>query len=517
MKTGKLLIIIGVSFAGVSFAGESLESAKQFYRDGQYFKAARYAFDSIEEEPATAPESYAWVTAGLVQSRLFHSASYFFLRTLQVGNQDAVRRVLTFTETLIEQVGADALRGALLKSTTLNQYDEQNRSAFLYVIGKEALLSGNERKAIEAFGSMKSSSVLWPFALQMRGTAKAILGQNDGAKSDFKQCSAQAESVASKLSSRKNTSASWIRNRMLELSDLHSRCIAGLARVLYQERNFKDADRVWDDIPKGSFVYTDILFEQAWNAFVQAEFNKTLGKLVSYKSPGLSFVFNSEVDVLRAQSYYALCLFSDVNSVVEDFNRKYQGIEKRIREFLKSNDKNLIAFYQSGKASLQGKLHSKDEASVFMNRFARTAYFFGIVGSEREIEGERGAIERFNLMQPGVSKNSKRGFPGFLSLVLDWRLNSTKLLGGAFIKNSMMDHHQVLIDDFEKIAFIKLDMLKKAKESLLYPTAENARSRGNVIPSRRDDQYYWSFNGEFWNDEFGDYIFGLESACDANG
>ena len=32
-------------------------------------------------------------------------------------------------------------------------------------------------------------------------------------------------------------------------------------------------------------------------------------------------------------------------------------------------------------------------------------------------------------------------------------------------------------------------------------------------PSRRDDQYYWSFNGEFWNDELGDYVFGLESQC----
>jgi hypothetical protein len=50
-------------------------------------------------------------------------------------------------------------------------------------------------------------------------------------------------------------------------------------------------------------------------------------------------------------------------------------------------------------------------------------------------------------------------------------------------------------------------------ELLQRPGIGGDRTRGNVIPSRRDDQYYWSFNGEFWNDELGDYVFGLESAC----
>jgi hypothetical protein len=41
----------------------------------------------------------------------------------------------------------------------------------------------------------------------------------------------------------------------------------------------------------------------------------------------------------------------------------------------------------------------------------------------------------------------------------------------------------------------------------------NDRSRGNIVPRRRDDQLWWSFNGEFWTDELGDYVFALESEC----
>ncbi|HUP56010.1 MAG TPA: hypothetical protein VM598_01060, partial [Bdellovibrionota bacterium] len=76
------------------------------------------------------------------------------------------------------------------------------------------------------------------------------------------------------------------------------------------------------------------------------------------------------------------------------------------------------------------------------------------------------------------------------------------------------DYHQELIADTEKMAFIKLEMLKRAKDQILKrPSRGVDRSWGNVEPSRRDDQYYWSFNGEFWNDELGDYVFGLESQC----
>jgi hypothetical protein len=61
-------------------------------------------------------------------------------------------------------------------------------------------------------------------------------------------------------------------------------------------------------------------------------------------------------------------------------------------------------------------------------------------------------------------------------------------------------------------------MLGRAKDKLIrkmtHAKPENdGRSRGVVRPTRRDDQMFWTFNGEFWNDELGDYVFGLESEC----
>ncbi len=79
----------------------------------------------------------------------------------------------------------------------------------------------------------------------------------------------------------------------------------------------------------------------------------------------------------------------------------------------------------------------------------------------------------------------------------------------------MVDHYSYLIADFEKISFLKLEILKRAKDILLdRPARTKSRSRGLVEPERRSNQYQWSFNGEFWLDEVGDYVFQLKSKCD---
>jgi hypothetical protein len=43
---------------------------------------------------------------------------------------------------------------------------------------------------------------------------------------------------------------------------------------------------------------------------------------------------------------------------------------------------------------------------------------------------------------------------------------------------------------------------------------DSGRARGDVAYLRRTDkQYFWTFNGEFWADELGDYVFSLKSEC----
>lgn len=510
------LVILPVALAALlsssgAQASQKLSEAKALYRSGQYFKAARYAFDASEENPAQSAEAYALTTQGLLRAGLYNASSYFFVRTLQSGDKTAIRQVLPFTEELLVRIGGDILRNHLIRHTEYKDYDSVNRSAFLYALAKDAILKGQEKKAIEYLNGMSSKSALWPFGLQLRGTAHALSGALEKSVKDFKQCVKKAPAY---VTAKASVDAELTERQRREADDLSARCMAGQARVNYEMDRFNDADRAWDRIPKASFVWTDILFEQAWNAFAKQEYNRTLGKLVSYKSPALQFVFNSEVEVLRAQAYLGLCLYGDANDVINDFNRNYTRVGEQVKSFVEKNSSSLGAFYALGKQALSDRLHTSNDVHRLMNRFVRSPYFQNLVSAEGTIEAERVMAKRFASMQPGVRNDSRSGFPGFVDLVLRWRLKTVRQLGGAFVKNSMIDYHSVLISDFEKMAFIKLEMLGRAKDKLLNrASASGDRSRGNRMPGRQDHQYRWNFNGEFWNDELGDYVFGLESEC----
>ena len=64
------------------------------------------------------------------------------------------------------------------------------------------------------------------------------------------------------------------------------------------------------------------------------------------------------------------------------------------------------------------------------------------------------------------------------------------------------------------MSYIKLEVLAQRKEQLYRSDVIPGTKRGDVkYIERNDKQYFWTFNGEFWADELGDYVFALRSEC----
>ncbi len=85
-----------------------LLDAEKLHGVGQYFKAARYAFAAQEQDRRLSGAAYAWITLSLARANLHHSAAYFFIRTLQTGEREPIRRVLAATQDLFVEVGPSA-------------------------------------------------------------------------------------------------------------------------------------------------------------------------------------------------------------------------------------------------------------------------------------------------------------------------------------------------------------------------------------------------------------------------
>lgn len=505
------LLISFSATAPAMAASAALTEAKRLLAQGQYFSAARHAYMASQEAPTEKPDANATITLALVRAGLWNSATYFFIQTIQSGDRAAIRKVLTQTETILGRVGPDLLRDFLIRNTKFEDYDGINRSAYLFSLGKAAILKDDMNRSLEYLNQVKSESRLYPFSLELRGTALTVQGRVEEAVDDFRDCQKYAPLVVTE----RDMDSPRYRSQANEAKDLQARCAADEARAWYQAEKFDAAEKAYDHIPKASRVWPEILFEQAWNAFAKREFNRTLGKLVTYKAPALDFVFNSEVEVLRAQTYLSLCLYDDTQKSIDDFNSRYTDIGREVKRFVEVNAANLDSFYQLGLRTLKEPRDTKDPVGRLVNRFVRGPYFADLASQDASLEKERGAIQSFARMS---GANGNTGLAAFLTEVLKWRRKTIHQLGGAYVKNSLIDHHSVLVADFEKISFIRLEMLGRAKDKLIRKVMstkaeDEERTRGVVRPTRKDNQMFWTFNGEFWNDELGDYIFGLESEC----
>lgn len=504
-----------VNNSGQSYdSPQAIEQAYYFAQrledSGKYFGAASVYFNIYTVESKFHERALAKVTENLIRVKLFNAASYFYIKTLQTQDRNSIRQVLKYLPQMLDQVGGDLLRKYILKYTQESDYDSDTKNHFYYYLGKEALLKGDSQGALSNLAKISSNSDIKAQANFLRGTAFAILNQNQNAINEFDAC-------------RKNATSANSRRRMklTEAQDLEYRCTASLARTYYQAGQHEVSEDIYDDIPKSSFVWTDILFEQAWNSFAKQDYNRTLGKLVSYRSPSLKFVFNPEVDVLRAQTFLVLCMYDDVKKVVSEFNSRYGEVGIQMKNFISKNQSDLRAFHSLARSAYSNKLHTNNELYRALNRVIRTPYFTNLISQEKIAQKE---IMRVRAAFGSSGKNTEytSGFGGFLENVVQWRKKSIELLGGAFAKNSMIDLYQSLLTDFDKISYIKLDMLSKAKAAIerkqeMSADENGVMKKGKNKINRKDYQFFWSFNGEFWLDELGDYVFALESECLASG
>ena len=477
--------------------------AQNLESQGKHFDAAVNYFNVYTADGVLRNTALVRLTGSLLKLRLHNAAVYFFLKVLQTGDRNAIQTVLTHLPEMIDRVGGDVLRPYVLRHTNDADYDAQTRNHFYYFLGKDALLKGDPKRALQYLARVASGSGILAQSMYLRGSAFAMVGDLDSSVQSFIQCRRIADR------------ADGVRGALRrEFEDLHARCIAGQARSLYQAGKYSEAEEAYDDIPKAAFVWTDVLFEQAWSAFAKGDYNRALGKLVTYRSPALGFVFNPEVEVLRAQSFFALCHYDDVNRTVNDFNRRFGGVGNEVKKFLLANDGNLAGFFKTAKQAHATKLHTSSGFYRVLNRFVRGPYFSSLVAAERETARE---IYRVR----SVAKGPRAKFGRFLEDVLNWRLKSIRLVGGLFVKNATADIYRDLLSNLDKMSFIKLEMLKYAKGRLertqtMSADDDGVMQRGMADIDRKDYQYFWTFNGEFWADELGDYVFALESLCSRN-
>ena len=373
---------------------------------------------------------------------------------------------------------------------------ERSRSGNIrYILAKRYFRKGKNREALEELEGISADHLAYPFVTNLKATINSVMNNQKEAESLFKDCMSASER-------RMKSVESQTQKNQLEIN--RDYCLSGIARVQFAQNDFKKAELTYLDIPKESFVWPEILFEEAWTSYYQKNYNRTLGKLVSYKAPVFDFIFKPETEVLKALSYMKMCLYEDARKTADNFYDELLKPSRDLRAFLLSRGKdyryyyNLMADHEDNKPAPIGILDnilksiSKDAAYIEMKSALTAA-----IGEYNELRKKPKSSMNSNLI-----KNVR-------TLADEYR---TTL--GAYVRAGLVSKYAELYAAFQGMSYIKLEVLAQKKERLYQTDVIRGRKRGDVkYIERNDKQYFWNFNGEFWADELGDYVFALRSEC----
>jgi len=491
------VLILGMDAWGQT---ETYRQAKESYQKGRYFQAAQQFFVAGKEMSALEGRSDADITISLIHSKLYNSASYFFLKTLKQGSPQDKRRVVAHTAEIIERLGFDLIVDDLLEHTLLDYYQGANRDHFAYALGKDLFFKGSHAGASKLFRMVRSSSYLYPFAQFSLGATELQLNRTNQALLAFQEC---LKKVGSSQGGDAKVTAE-------EVSDLKNRCQSGIGKAHFQARSLNTSLEAYGDLEKKSWAWTNSLFEQAWVGYWGQDYNMALGKLVSYKSPILSFVLKPEIFVLRSMSYMKLCLWEDALKELQRFRLEYIKNGREVRRELKEHFTNLQYFWVKGKKASQKKIDTLDFSERLILPIIKSAKFRNLVAAEAGLEREYDAVRAFG--------DPRHPLTQFLREVLKWRSEKIAEDGGEMVLAQAYDFYRRLVTTANQMSYVRLEILSKFKEKIRKPLASNLeRLRGAPFPNVSLDQYFWTFNGEFWGDELGDYVFALQSSCLAGG
>lgn len=364
-----------------------------------------------------------------------------------------------------------------------------------YILAKRLFKKGRDQEALNELNSIGSESPSYPFVTHLRGAIYSSLGKNQEAEQQFKDCIRYSEKQMGR-------SESQVQKNQLEVNKDY--CVAGIARVKFSKNDFKGAELSYLDISKDSFVWPEILFEEAWNSYHLKNYNRTLGKLISYKAPVFDFVFKPEIDVLKSMAYLKMCLYDDAGKSVDDFYKELLNPSRELRTFLLSKGKNYRYFYTL-MADHEDKKKSPSQLldSILMS-IRKDAAFLEMKGSLTSAIGEFNSLrkKRKSVMNTHLQRNLK-------TVTEEYRTSI-----GSYVRAGIVAKYAELYSAFQNMSYIKLEVLAQRKERLYQSDVVPNKKRGDIkYLDRNDKQYFWTFNGEFWADELGDYVFALRSEC----
>lgn len=453
-------------------------------------KAQKMYLDAEKKNSGKASNHNAYIAQELYKSKYYFS-SVVFAKEHLIEGKDFTKEFENLLEELVLKTGTMSFYG--LTPSVLNKYESPSLK---FILGLRQFNYKNYKQSIKALKEVPNAHRFGPEARFMQGSALGLINEFPEAKKQYTECIELAANFEDQAENKKL-------KRYFAI--LRESCLIHQARLLFKERDYEGSLAAYEAIPKTSYRWPYILLEKAWAAYHMGDYNRTLGLLVTYRSPLMSSYFFPEAEVLSSLAYFKLCLWQDSLELINQYYNVYRPHSDELKKILLANKSSHTYFIKMLMSPIKEMEGMNPFVRNLMTQVRKKIKFSLDLINLKKAQNELKYIRK--LKSNPFTDKLKEAVTGSVS----WR---TKHLN-HYIKKQMFS----FINDMHRFSYemfnIKLEVMS-LKRDLVYTNQNLISDRGrgsyeNV--NRSSKEHFYIFNGEFWGDELGEYSFGLKSNC----
>ena len=421
-------------------------------------------------------------------------SSAIFLREHLNKRRPLNRKLEDLALDLTFKAGLPSFKG--LKQRVYRHYSKSPSLSF--ILGLKRFQNKNYKRAIQALRNIPSSHPLGPESSFIRGSAYSLRKNIKKASYYYQQCGKYSKKKREK---NKDEKLNHYFNVVAES------CLTHQARLHYQKKDYDKALQTYNQIPKTSYLWPSLLLEKAWASYQKKDYNRALGILVTYKSPLMSSYFFPEADVLRALSYYHLCLWQESLKIIDE----YYDVHLKRAQYLKP----ILLRHKRSPSYFINLMSLSPNQLEKINPFIRS--LVTQIRKKTKVALELSTLAKAQKELASIQKLSRSRLVSKLKKQLPQTIKWHKASLNYHIKKQMFAFMNDMTQFSLALSNIKLKIISQKRayvKKYLSEAPKGSRVQGSLRNvSRSVDQYFYKFHGEFWADELGDYSFGLKSQC----
>jgi tetratricopeptide (TPR) repeat protein len=476
-------------------------AASAYFARGQYNEAAAAYIQAMGYPKAAGEKEKAeW---GLAQSlqrmSFFYSASKYYSLIVRRG---PTRSNIFFRQAL-EELGKINSQISLGQSHVVQLFKTRIDSSYVpgpargfyfYYLGIEAFNRRKYELASSYFNKVPSGSTYYVRAQFHLGVVANLRGAHSRAISYF-------ERVVSSAGGENNE---WLREQAL----------LNLARVHYETKRYRTSIGYYAQIPRDSKDnWLQALFEASWALFMLQKHNNVLGTIHTIHSPFFENRFFPESYILQSITFLRLCRYKQVKASLARFKVRYKPVFDDLNKMLDKGQGNPKGFFKLVYEYKTGELTEHRRAWSILDALSRTDSFKEAGNTIRFADIELARLQSYG---------GRWGSSGLLDELQSFLRNKKTAAiadAGKRLYDKASGYYAYLKELSDQTIGINTEMVlgrvDALRAKLKVGTADKkANFIGGLQPlSISQDLEYWPFEGEYWEDELGYYVYNIESIC----